>query len=235
MQPATQGVLKRARTRAGVVGCVLLSMAALAGCVEVPVAGPVTSQEPDLPPLEELAAMPELPASELQNFGEDVVAFLTDDRTTYCAMTTEQGGIINSPVDPRLSGGERDDTVLEVPAVYCELARYPEPAEVTDDCYGTNLGFKGGTVLLTAEQVSYGGCRVGMTRMEAESGPGSAGEDSPLSRLPILEDGKAVGLNGFRCGGTDRGVVCAESETGVGFVASVNAFEALPAQEGAER
>lgn len=230
MQPATGGVLKRARMRAVVVGCALFIMAALAGCVEVPVANPAPTPESELAPREELAAMPELPVSELQNFGEDVVAFLTEDRTTYCAITTEQGGIINSPVDPRLSGGERDDTVLEVPAVYCELTRYPEPAKVTNNCHGTNLGFKGGTILLTAERVSYGGCRVGMTLMEAELGPGADGGDSQLSRLPLLEDGTAVELNGFRCGGTDRGLVCAESETGLGFVASVDAFEALPAQ-----
>ena len=133
-------------------------------------------------------------------------------------------------MDPRLSGGQRDDTVLEVPAVYCELARYPEPAEITDDCYGTNLGFKGGTVLLTSEGVTYGGCRVGMTLMEAELGPGADGGENALTRLPVLEDGMAVELQGFRCGGTDRGLVCAESGTGLGFVASVEAFEVLPAR-----
>ena len=82
MQPVPGGVLRRARRRAGVVGVVLVSAAALTGCVEVPVSNPVPSPEPELAPLEELAAMPELPVSELQNFGEDVVAFLTEDRTT---------------------------------------------------------------------------------------------------------------------------------------------------------
>lgn len=202
-------------------------MAALTGCVEVPVSNPAPSPEPDLAQREELAAMPELPVSELQTFNEEVAAFLSEDRNTYCAITTEQGGVINSPVDPRLSGGQRDDTVLEVPAVYCELARYPEPAEVTDDCYGTNLGFKGGTVLLAAKDVSYGGCRVGMTLMEAELGPGAGDGESPLTRLPVLEDGMAVELNGFRCGSADRGIVCVESATGLGFVASAEAFEML--------
>jgi hypothetical protein len=220
-------VQRHVRIRAAVVGGVLAVMTVLTGCVEVPVSNPAPSPEPELTPQEELAAMSELPVSELQPFGEDVVAFLTENRNTYCAITTEQGGIINSPVDSRLSGGQRDDTVLEVPAVYCELARYPEPAEVTDDCYGTNLGFKGGTVLLTAEGASYGECRVGMTLMEAELGPGGDGGEGPLSRLPVLEDGMALELNGFRCGSADRGLVCVESGTGQGFLASADSFEIL--------
>lgn len=171
--------------------------------------------------------MPELPVSELQTGSADVIAFLTENRNTYCAITTEQGGIINSPVDPLLSGGQRDDTVLEVPAVYCELARYPEPAEVTNDCHGTDLGFKGGTVLLSADGVSYGGCRVGMTLMEAELGPGAGSGEVALTRLPVLEDGLAVELNGFRCGSADRGLICVESGTGQGFVASADAFETV--------
>lgn len=201
----------------------------------MPVNNPAPSSEPDLTLQDELAAMPEVPQGELQTFGEDVAGFLTENRNAYCVITTEQGGIINSPVDPRLSGGQRDDTVLEVPAVYCELARYPEPPEVTDDCYGTSLGFKGGTVLLTAEGVSYGGCRVGMTLMEAELGPGADSEESPLTRLPVLQDGMAVEQNGFRCGSTDTGIMCVESGTGQGFAASTDAFEILAPDRAAER
>lgn len=234
MQPATGGAPARARVR-GAVGVVLLNLAVLTGCVQVPVTDPGPSSGPDLTPQEELTAMPEVPASELQTLGDGVAAFLTQDRNAYCAITTEQGGIIDSPVDPRLSGGQRDDTVLEVPAVYCELARYPEPAEVTDDCYGTGLGFKGGTVLLTAESAAYGGCRVGMTLMESQFGPGSDVGESPLTRLPVLEDGMAVELNGFRCGSAERGVVCVEGRTGRGFVASADAFEILAPEQGAER
>lgn len=174
--------------------------------------------------------MPEVPVAELQTYGEDVAAFLTEDRNTYCAITTEQGGVIASPVDPRLSGGQRDDAVLEVPAVYCEMARYPEPADTTDDCYGTQVGFKGGTVLLTADAVSYGGCRVGMTLMEAEFGPGSASTQRTIARLPVLEEGLAIDLNGFRCGSGERGLVCAQTATGTGFVASADMFEALPVE-----
>ncbi|MDF9278519.1 hypothetical protein P4U43_12045 [Arthrobacter sp. EH-1B-1] len=235
MQLAGGGVQRRARARAAVVGLVFLGSALLSGCVEVPVSDPAPDSVPELAPQQELAAMPELPASELQTYGGDTAAFLTENRNTYCVITTEQGGIIDSPVDPRLSGGQRDDAVLEVPAVYCELARYPEPAEVADDCHGTNLGFKGGTVLLTSSGVAYGGCRVGMTLMEAELGPGSDGGESPLARLPVLEDGLAVELNGFRCGSAGRGMVCVESETGHGFTASADAFEIIAPDEGAER
>lgn len=235
MQPATGGVCLRVRIRVAVVVAWTVAVAAaLAGCVEVPVS-PAPSAEPDLSPLEELASMPEVPADELQALGGEAVAFLTESRNAYCAITTEQGGIINSPVDPRLSGGQRDDTVLEVPAVYCELARYPDPVENSDDCYGTGLGFKGGTVLLTADGASYGGCRVGMTLMESELGPAGIGAEGPLTRLPVLEDGLAVELNGFRCGSGERGIVCVEAGTGAGFVASADAFEMLAADERAER
>lgn len=235
VQSATGEAPRHWRMRAGVVGWVLLIAAVVTGCVEVPVSSPASSPEPDLSPQEELAAMPELPVSEVQTVGEDVAAFLTEDRHTYCVITTEQGGIINSPVDPRLSGGQRDDTVLEVPAVYCELARYPEPAEVADDCYGTGLGFRGGIVLLTASGVSYGGCRVGMTLMEAQMGSGSDAGESALTRLSVLEDGMAVELDGFRCGSADGGVVCVEGRTGQGFVASADAFEILAPEQGAKR
>ncbi|GAB3546945.1 hypothetical protein GCM10027404_08090 [Arthrobacter tumbae] len=218
---------RRARKRAAVVGLVLLCGAVLTACVEVPVSGPAPDTVPEMSPQQELAAMPELPAPEVQTFGGDVAAFLTENRNIYCAITTEQGGIINSPVDPRLSGGQRDDAVLEVPAVYCELARYPEPAEVTDDCHGTNLGFKGGKVLLRGDGVVYGGCRVGMTLTEGELGHGAAGGEGALTRLPILDDGMAVDLSGFRCGSGDNGLICVQSDTGQGFVVSADAFEII--------
>ena len=229
MQPATGEAHRRVRIRAAVVGWVLSATAALTGCVEIPVS-PAPSAEPDLSPQEGLAAMPEVSAEELKAVGGEAVAFLTENRNAYCAITTEQGGIINSPVDPRLSGGQRDDAVLEVPAVYCELARYPDPAEISDDCYGTGLGFKGGTVLLTADGASYGGCRVGMTLMESELGPGAGSAEGPLTRLPVLADGLAVELNGFRCGSGEHGIVCVGAGTGNGFAASADAFEVLAAE-----
>ncbi|SDI05154.1 hypothetical protein SAMN04488693_105173 [Arthrobacter subterraneus] len=232
--PATGGARRRVRIRAAVVGWIVFAAAALTGCVEVPVS-PAPSAEPELSPQQKLAAMPEVPVEELQSVGGEAVAFLTENRNAYCAITTEQGGIINSPVDPRLSGGQRDDSVLEVPAVYCELARYPDPAEITDDCHGTGLGFKGGTVLLTADGASYGGCRVGMTLMESELGPGAVSMEGALGRLPVLEDGLAVELNGFRCGTGERGLVCVAVATETGFAASADTFEIFAAEQRAQR
>lgn len=234
MQPGTGGGLPRARTRVVVVWGFIAALV-LAGCVEVPVGSPRPSSEGKLSALEELAAMPQLPVTEVQALDAETAAFLTEDRNSYCTITTEQGGIISSPVDPKLSGGERDDTVLEVPAVYCELARYPEPSGATDDCHGTNLGFKGGTVLLTSEGATYGGCRIGMTLMEAELGPGSDGSESPVTQLPVLEDGAAVELNGFRCGRATGGVVCVHSDSGHGFVVSAAGYEIYAPGETAKR
>lgn len=221
--------------RAVVAGLAVLATGVLSGCVQVPVTNPVPPPQPELSPQEELAAMAAAPGNTMQSFGEDVLAFLTEDRNTYCVLTTEQGGIISSPVDQLLSGGTRDDTLLEVPAVYCELVRYPEPVEVTDDCHGTGLGFRGGTVLLTAGGASYGSCRIGMTLMEAQLAPGSGSDGSPLSRLPVLEEGTAVELNGFRCGRGNEGVICMEEQSGAGFLVSADAFENLTPEGAQER
>ncbi|NJC21333.1 hypothetical protein BJ994_000409 [Arthrobacter pigmenti] len=234
MKPFTGGVWARARPRVVVVLMALATLLTVSACVEIPISNPIPSPAPELSPLEELAAMPEVPVTELQQLDGDVAAFLTEDRNTYCAITTEQGGIINSPVDPRLSGGTRNDTLLAVPAVYCELARYPEPAEVTDDCHGTNLGFKGGTVLLTADGVTYGDCRVGMTLMEAQLGPGTEGSEHALTRLPVLADDAAVELKGFRCGRATDGLACVHGESGHGFVVSAAGYEIFAPEEAPE-
>lgn len=218
----------RGRVRAVVVGVLAAAAMTLTGCVQVPVSNPAPSPEPELSPQEELAAMPEAPPKQMQTFGEDVAAFLTEDRNIYCTITTEQGGIIASPVDPQLAGGTPDDTLLEVPAVYCELVRYPEPEKVADTCHGTGLGFRGGTVLLTAERATYGSCRIGMTLTEAELQPGSGKDGSALSRLPMLEAGMAIDLNGFRCGTADSGVICLEKQSGAGFAVTADAFSSLP-------
>lgn len=233
MQPGIGGGPARGKLRVAVVLGLLLTLL-LSGCVTIPINNPAPSLPSNMTPLEELAAMPEIPVSELQTLNDGAVAFLTEDRNTYCAITTEQGGIINSPVDPLLSGGTRDDNILEVPAVYCELARHPEPVEVTDTCYGTNLGFKGGTLLLTAEGTTYGSCRIGMSVMEAQFGPGIKPGDHPVTRLPVLLDKSAIELDGFRCGRATDGIVCVHIETGHGFVASAAGYEIL-APEAAEK
>lgn len=227
MQTAPGKMPVRRRARAVVVGLAALSALVLAGCVEVPVANPAPVPQREAPPKEELAGLKEVPVAGYQTLGKEAAAFLTEDRNIYCTITTEQGGIIDSPVDPRLAGGKRDDTILAVPAVYCEMVRYPEPTESPDDCSGTNLGFLGGTVLLTSEGATYGGCRIGMTLMEAELAPGSDPEDSPVGRLPVLQQGMAIELNGFRCGSLAGGVACLEAESGQGFAVSADSFEKL--------
>ncbi len=182
--------------------------------------------------MEQLAAMPEVPIDELlAGTEENVVAFLSHDRNAYCTITTKQGGVIDSPVDKLLSGGERNDNELEVFAAYCEFGRYPEPKEITDNCNGTNLGFMGGTMVLTAETAVYGGCRVGMTLMESEFGIGAEPGDGPVAKLPVVDRGQAVELNGFRCGSITEGMVCAEMQTGVGFLVGDESYEIFGLQE----
>ncbi|WP_146070810.1 hypothetical protein [Arthrobacter sp. B1805] len=98
------------------------------------------------------------------------------------------------------------------------LAVYPAPVEATDDCNGTNLGFKGGTVMLTAHSFSYGSCRIGMTVMESEFAPGADTRGGPVPELPLLQRGEAVELRGFRCGFGEDGMICGSPESATGFV-----------------
>lgn len=201
-----------------ILGCALVL--AMAGCVTVPVAAPPSTPSPttDLGPAQRLAAMELAP---LKNYGGDEdmpVAFLGYDRNVYCALTTKQGGWLNNPVDDVQRSGDPSDHELEVPVVYCELGAYPEPKKVTSDCHGTGRGFKGGTVLLTAEQVTYGGCRIGMTAMETEFGARAVPSDGPVASLPRLPRGQALQRDGFKCGADETGMICMNLDSGTGFI-----------------
>lgn len=121
------------------------------------------------------------------------IAVLAADRSAYCAISTKQGRVFANPVDPLMAGGEKDDNELEVDAAYCELAAYPAPAEVTDDCNGTNLGFKGGTLMLTADSFAHGGCRIGLTPMEAEFTAGDRRRGRPPREAPSPRAGTGRG------------------------------------------
>ncbi|MDQ0733607.1 hypothetical protein [Arthrobacter agilis] len=211
-------VRRRAVHAAAAVAAVLV----LAGCVQLPAAGPAAPTAPaDLPPSEELAGMDVRTPEDLGLPGDATsIAVLAADRSAYCAISTKQGRIFDNPVDPLMAGGEKDDNELEVDAAYCELAAYPAPAEAADDCNGTNLGFKGGTVLLTVDSFTYGGCRIGLTPMEAEFAAGAASGGGPIAGLPLLERGQAVELRGFRCGFGQDGMICSSLESGKGFVAN---------------
>ncbi|MFJ6001581.1 hypothetical protein [Arthrobacter sp. NPDC092385] len=213
--------LRPDRRRAAAAGAVLAGLL-LAGCVQLPASAPVVDPTPAAPgPLEELTAMDALSPEDL-GLPPDAasVAVLGADRSAYCAISTKQGGVFANPVDPRMAGGEKDDTELEVDAAYCELAAYPAPAEAADDCNGTNLGFKGGTLMLTADTFAYGSCRIGMTPMEAEFAAGVQDRGGPISRLPVLERGQAVELRGFRCGPGRDGMICGNLGSGKGFTAN---------------
>lgn len=219
---------RRSRIIGRVVGGLLLPVV-LTGCVQLPTgdAQPPTAQA-ELEPLDELRAMEVRSPEDLQVQADTAsIAVLAADRSAYCAISTKQGGVFDNPVDPIMAAGERDDNELEVDAAYCELAAYPAPVEITDDCNGTNLGFKGGTVMLTSDTLTYGGCRVGMTSMEAEFAAGAEGGAGPIAELPLLERGQAVELRGFRCGLGRDGMICADLETSEGFIANRDAVTGI--------
>ncbi|TKV28662.1 hypothetical protein FDK12_08410 [Arthrobacter sp. NamB2] len=208
------------RRRVGAAS-LMIALLGLTACVTLPTADPgaVVTSAPD-DPFEQLTSMEVRSVEDLGLPPDPVsVAVLAADRSAYCVISTKQGGVFDNPVDPLMGGGERDDNELEVDAAYCELAVYPAPAEVTDDCNGTNLGFKGGTVMLTADSFSYGSCRIGMTVMESEFAPGADTRGGPVSKLPLLQRGEAVELRGFRCGFGEDGMICGSLESATGFVA----------------
>ncbi|MUK03097.1 hypothetical protein GM708_14925 [Vibrio cholerae] len=221
--------MPRWRLVAACVGVVSAPLV-LAGCVQLPTSTPpaATATAAGTKPLDELAGMEVLSPEDLGLPPEaEAIAVLAVDRSVYCAISTRQGGVFDNPVDPLMAGGEKDDNELEVDAAYCELAAYPAPSEATDDCNGTNLGFKGGTVMLTAEGFTYGGCRIGMTPMEAEFASGVEAGAGPVAGLPLLERGQAVELRGFRCGLGREGMICADLVTGQGFLANRDSVDGL--------
>lgn len=201
----------------------------LSGCVQLPTGdGATPTAVTDLEPLAELEAM-ELRAPEELGLVPDAesIAVLAADRSASCAISTKQGGIFDNPVDPIMAAGERDDIQLEVDAAYRELAAYPTPTEITADCSGTNLGFEGGTVMLTADALAYGGCRIGLTTREAEFAAGVEAGAGVIAKLPLLERGQAAELRGFRCGLGRDGMICAHLGTSEGFLANRDAVTAI--------
>ncbi len=222
--------LTRARAvgrRSAVVPAVIV-VAALTGCVQVPTGNSPTTSAPPQSLEEQLLAMEEADHQSMSGGEEDLpLAFLSADRNAYCVIGPKQGNHFENPVNPLMAAGEKDDTKLQVTAVYCEFATYPEPEKVTDDCYGTNLGFKGGTMMLTAKGAVYGGCRVGVTVMESEFGPGAKTADGPVASLPVLREDYAVEAGGYRCGDNGGGMICLELENGLGFQVSEDEFKIL--------
>lgn len=201
------------RTVLGILAACLLMLATACS---------VSTKDPDyvppapLPPLEQLKQVPVTQPSELA--GDDVTAFVTADRNIVCAMTSARGEHLNLPYEANNYGDSANGKLATVPVVHCELAAYPAPQskDATDTCNGTGLGYLGGTVLLRPDAVAYGGCRSGVTEMEAEFGP-KGSRTGPIAELPVLGEGQNIERNGLRCSTYNGGVACGNLSAGVAF------------------
>lgn len=182
---------------------------------------------PPLPPLEQLqqAALAD-PAS--FRAGGDILSFITEDRNIVCSLTSARGEHLNLPYETNSFSDSANNKLATVPVAHCELAAYPKPAagDIKDDCAGTGLGYLGGTALLTPDKATYGGCRSGVTQMEAAYGPRGS-KSGPLAELTVLSEGQNLERNGLRCAAYNGGVACGNVSAGVGFFVARDRYELI--------
>lgn len=200
----------------------------LVGCITIPTGPPaqptVTAKGP-LSYVDRLKTMAVDKATQDAG-GAELPAFITDSRNIACVFTSSRAGNLNQPWEPNNYTDSANETSPIVPVVNCELANYPapDPATVKDTCAGTHVGYLGGTALLMPDAVSYGGCRAGVTAVEAAFGTeGTVSEN--MSRIPVLDQGHAKEAQGYRCAPLDDGVACANLSNGLGFFVSADKYE----------
>ncbi|WP_457948487.1 hypothetical protein ACTAQI_21070 [Pseudarthrobacter sp. alpha12b] len=194
----------------------------------------VTTQDPSyvppapLPPMEQLVKAP-LADAKTYSSGEDVLSFITADRTVACSLTSARGEHLNLPYEQNRYSDAANNKLPIVPVAHCELASYPapEPGDIKDDCAGTHLGYLGGVALLSPDTARYGECRSGVTSMEGTYGP-KGNKAGPLTQLPVLADGQNLERNGLRCSAYNGGVACGNVSAGVGFFVSPQRYELIP-------
>lgn len=193
----------------------------------------VTQRDPNYVPPAPLPALEQLKQAPLTDpatlgAGQDSLSFVTADHNVVCSLTSARGEHINLPYEQNGFSGNGTTKFATVPAAHCELAVYPKPnpKDIRDNCGGTNLGYLGGTALLTPDKAVYGECRSGVTQQESEYGPKGT-PNGPISQLPVLADGKNVERNGLRCSAYNGGVACGNVSAGVAFFVSRDRYELI--------
>ena len=193
----------------------------------------ITTEDPGYvapPPLPALEQLEQAALADPAPFaaGEDILSFVTEDRSIVCSLTSAKGEHIKLPYEQNNFSDSANSKLATVPVAHCELARYPKPAaaDVKDDCAGTGLGYLGGTALLTPESATYGGCRSGVTQMEAAYGP-EGNKAGPITQLPVLPKGQNLERNGLRCSAYNGGVACGNVSAGVGFFVARDRYELI--------
>ncbi|QNE13669.1 hypothetical protein [Pseudarthrobacter sp. NBSH8] len=193
----------------------------------------ITTEDPEYVAPPPLPAMEQLEQAALTDpaafrASGDVLSFITEDRNIACSLTSARGEHLNLPYESNSFSDAANNKLATVPVAHCELAGYPKPAagDINDDCAGTSLGYLGGTALLSPDKATYGGCRSGVTQMEAAYGP-KGNKSGPLTELPVVAEGQNLERNGLRCTAYNGGVACGNVSAGVGFFVARDRYELI--------
>ncbi|MHA7305289.1 hypothetical protein ACX80E_08600 [Arthrobacter sp. TMN-49] len=221
----------RARTPrpAAPVWCALATLVALslAGCITVPTGGgdPTATQGPTAPQtfVDRLKATAVAPPSE---GATELPQFITDSRNIACVFTTSRAGHLNQPWEPNNFNDAANATAPTLPVVSCQMVSYPQvqAADVRENCAGTFVGYLGGVATLLPDKASYGGCRAGVSAVEAAFGARGT-VNQVMGSIPVLAPGAAMESQGYRCAPLDDGVACANLASGVGFFVAAEKYE----------
>lgn len=222
------------RRTAALLAAMLFFCVSLSGCITVPDPAPATatSQGPTDPLtyVERLKATPVVkPTDGLAS--TELPQFVTDSRNIACIFTTSQAGNLNLPWEPNNYGNSANEAAPIIPVAHCQMANYPTPAQndIVDNCAGTNIGYLGGTALLYPDYAEYGGCRAGVTAVEAVFGfSGAAKQNSggqDMNSIAVLPPGNAMEAQGYRCAPLDDGVACANLADETGFFIAAKKYE----------
>ncbi|MFQ4147602.1 hypothetical protein AAGW05_02715 [Arthrobacter sp. LAPM80] len=217
------------------------AVAMLTGCITVPVGDgqPGASDGPTAPLTyaDRLKATP-VNAPTGDSGATELPQFVTDSRSIACVFTSSRAGNLNQPWEPNNFPDQANAAAPLVPVVNCQMARYPQVQAGArhEDCAGTNIGFLGGTALLTPYAATYGACRAGVTAVEAAFGPRGI-VNQVMGAIPVLPPGSAIEAQGYRCAPMDDGVACANLASGVGFFVAEGKYElfgAVPAPDASQ-
>lgn len=158
--------------------------------------------------------------------------FVTDSRNIACVFTASKAGNFNHPWEPNNFGDSANAAAPSIPVVNCQMVAYPQPAlaDQDDDCSGTNVGYLGGDATLFPDKASYGGCRAGVTAVEAAFGANGT-VNQVMGAIPVLAPGQAMEAQGYRCAPLDDGVACANLASGTGFYIAAESYEIFGAEQ----
>lgn len=218
---------------------VLAAVAALslAGCITVPVGGGEATATAG--PTAPMTYVDRLKATPVAQPSDDAAStelpqFITENRNIACVFTTSRAGHVNQPWEPNNFNDSANAAAPIIPAVNCQMVSYPQvrAADVQDSCAGSNVGYLGGVATLLPEEAVYGGCRAGVTAMEAAFGAGGT-VNQLMGSIPALVPGAAMESQGYRCAPMDDGVACANLASGLGFFLAAEKYEFFGPGQGA--